>query len=95
MDWTHDPAIQSLSIRARAILNEGFIYTFGRDLEDRPIIIMDLGKIKFDRYDLTDYYCAINALINLVVENCFVPGVIESYLFVIDMDGKNFTSLPI
>ena len=69
MDWTHDPAIQSLSIRARAILNEGFIYTFGRDLEDRPIIIMDLGKIKFDRYDLTDYYCAINALINLVVEN--------------------------
>jgi hypothetical protein len=31
----------------------------------------------------------------LVVKECFVHGVVENYLFVIDMGGKNFTSLPI
>lgn len=76
------------------ILNEGAIYTFGRDMQDRPIVYMDLSKIKFDCYDINDYYCAINAVLNLVVENCFVHGVVETYLFVIDMGGKNFTSLP-
>lgn len=37
----------------------------------------------------------MNAVLNCVVEFCFVQGVIENYLFVIDMQGKNFTSLPI
>lgn len=55
---------------------------------------LDLSKIKLDKYDIIDYYCAFNAVLNLVVEYCFVPGVIENYVFVIDMGGKNFTSLP-
>lgn len=55
---------------------------------------MDLTKIRLDRYEIVDYYCAFNAVLNLVVNTCFVPGVIETYLFVIDMGGKNFTSLP-
>lgn len=32
---------------------------------------------------------------NAVINECFVAGVIETYLFVIDMEGNNFTSLPI
>ncbi len=30
----------------------------------------------------------------VVTQYLFVKGVIETYLFVIDMGGKNFTSLP-
>lgn len=54
-----------------------------------------MTKIKLDRYEVIDYYCAFNTLLNLVVEKCFVPGVVETYLFVMDMGGKNFTSLPL
>ncbi len=90
----HDPAIQTMSHKAAWILSEGAIYTFGRDKLNRPVVYLDLTKIKLDRYEIIDYYCAFNAVLNLVVSTCFVPGVIENYLFVIDMGGKNFTSLP-
>lgn len=70
------------------------IYTYGRDYKHRPIIIMNMSLIDFNRYTIEEYYCAINACITTVIEHMFVPGKIEKYLYVIDMGGKNFTSLP-
>jgi hypothetical protein len=90
-----NPSIQTLSSRARTILGEGAVYTFGRDRQSRPVVFLDLAKTHFDRYELGDYYCAINAVLNVVVDVCFVPGVVEQYLFVIDMGGQNFTSLRV
>lgn len=54
-----------------------------------------MSKMDFSRYSLKNYYSAINAVLNCVINYCFVKGVIETYLFVIDMGGKSFTSLPI
>lgn len=95
LEWMHDPAIQTLSHKASWIMNEGAIYTYGRDKTNRPVVYLDLSKVRFDRNDVTDYYCAFNAVLNVAVNTCFVPGVIENYVFVIDMGGKNFTSLPL
>ena len=80
----HNPAIQNLSDRAIAILKEGMIYTYGRDLKHRPIIVMNLTLVDFDKYSVEEYYCAINACIQTVIDYMFVPGRIEKYLYVID-----------
>lgn len=49
-EWLRDPAIQTTSARALSILEEGVIYTYGRDFYYRPIIIVqarliDLTKV--------------------------------------------------
>lgn len=72
----HDPAIQTISTKARSILNEGAVYSYGRDTKNQPVVYLDLGKVRFDRYSINDYYCAINAVLNIVVEQCFVQGVV-------------------
>lgn len=95
MEWCHNPAIQRINPRSQQILTAGAIYTYGRDRKDRPIVVLDLCKIDLETYELDNYYCAINAVISVVAQHCFVKGVIETYLFVIDMGGKNFTSLPL
>ena len=64
-------------------------------MEDRPIIYLRIGEIDLKNNSLDDYYSAINAVLTVVTKYLFVKGVIESYLFVIDLNGKNFTSLPI
>lgn len=59
--------IQKISDKAHEILKQGMIYTYGRDKKYRPIIIMNLSLIDFNKYETMDYYCAINALINTVI----------------------------
>ena len=55
---------------------------------------MDFPKMDFANNEIEDYYSAINAVLSLVVNHCFIKGVIETYLFVIDTGGKVF-SLPL
>ena len=70
------------------------IYTYGRDLKHRPIIIMNLSLVDFDRYTVEEYYSAINACIQTVIDHMFVPGRLEKYLYIIDMGNKSITSMP-
>ena len=94
MDWCHNPKIQTLHPKAEEILRSGGIYTYGRDKKNRPMVFMDFTQIDLSKYELDDYYCAINAVISVVRQHCFVKGVIETYLFVIDT-GEQVLGLPI
>lgn len=53
----------------------------------RPVIVMDMTKLDFDKYGLKDYYSAVNAVLNIVIEERFIKGVIETYLWMIDLGG--------
>lgn len=75
-------------------MKNGVIYTFGRDRNNRPIIYLNLAQINLKIYSLNEYYSAINAVLTVVTQFLFVKGVVETYVFIIDMGGKNFTSLP-
>lgn len=48
---------------------------------------MDMTKINFNSNTIDDYYAAINAVINTVIEYRFVKGFIENYLWVINLGG--------
>ena len=89
-----DPAVQNVNEKTLKILKNGFIYTFGRDKKDRPIIYLNLAQIDLKANTLDEYYSAVNAVLTVVTKFLFVKGSIESYMFIIDMGGKSFTSLP-
>ena len=56
---------------------------------------MNLSKLNFEKYTMTDYYCAINTLLTFVIDKTFIKGVAEKYFFIIDSGEKNLTSIPI
>lgn len=54
-----------------------------------------MALIDMQKYTIEDYLSATNAIITLVIEKLFIKGKVENYLFIIDTDNKNFTSLPL
>ena len=38
-----NPIIQTITPKAKVLLNQGVVFTFGRDIEDRPIIYLKIG----------------------------------------------------
>lgn len=55
---------------------------------------MNLGDTDFDKYSLNIYYQALNHVNNKVIREKFVPGYIETYDYILDLNEK-FLSLPI
>ena len=72
----------------------GWYYGLGRDRSQRPIIILNFRKmidagVNFDSLELIDL------LTNYTLENAFVPGVVESWNFVIDMKDISLYEFPV
>ena len=99
-EWQRNPNIQNLSPRARTLLENGSLYTYGRDPKYRPIIFLHVAQGDFNavralliKFSIEDYYCAFNHLLKPVMEYMFIPGRIENWIMVIDTGGKMFLPL--
>jgi len=55
---------------------------------------MNLAVIDLDQYTVNNYYQVLNVVNNKVVKDQFVPGYIETYDYVLDLQEK-FLTLPI
>ena len=47
---------------------------------------MNLSILDLSKHPLVHYYQAINHVLNKVIREEFVPGSIESYYFILDLD---------
>ncbi len=55
---------------------------------------MNLGDMDFDKYPLECFFQVLNYVNNRVINEQFVPGSIETYDYILDLNEK-FLSLPI
>ena len=60
------------------------IYSYGRDYDYCPIIIVKPALIDLAKYSPDDYYSAISNLLELIENNMLVLGVIEKWNVIID-----------
>lgn len=66
-EWFTNPDIQTLSSDAKQILKDGFAYSYGRTLDGRPFVIMNLGVFDLDRHNMNHYLQVLNNVLNRVV----------------------------
>ncbi len=66
-EWFNDSRIQRLNEKALKIINEGTVYAYGRSKCFYPVIYLNLSMIDLKKYDIYDYYSAMNAIINVVI----------------------------
>ena len=76
------------------VFKEGFVYSYGKTKDGRPFIAMNLGVFDLNKHSLNSYYQAMNNVLNRVLSEEFVPGSIENYYFILDIDEK-LLSLPL
>jgi hypothetical protein len=92
--WFTNPEIQKVTDNTRSIFRDGFVYCYSKAKDGRVFIIMDLSVIAAERYTPDNYYQSINYVLNKAVKEMFVPGSIETYYFVIDLNEQLLT-LPL
>ena len=78
------------------LLNNGFLYIYGRDHQYKPIIICQpyILQAKLDYFTNEDIMKASIFLCQFAVNNMLIPGQIENWVMFFNLDGTSLLSLP-
>lgn len=76
-------------------LNSGFLYVSGRDYKYRPIIIINVAKLVEHNFPADVMEATTAFFCDWVVKKLLVPGRIENWYMIIDLNNIGVTSLPV
>ena len=88
------PRITDLSPQM-ARLQSGGLYAYGRDKQQRPIIVLRFREILDAGIDKDNFLEINDILTGYVVFNAMVPGQIEQYFFIVDVRGVSLWEIPV
>ena len=78
------------------VLNSGFLYVFGRDHQFRPLLICQPYILQkcLKLYSDDDIYNASIFICQYMVNYMMIPGQIENWIMIVNMDGTSILSIP-
>lgn len=74
--------------------NSGYLYACGRDLELRPMLILNFRKLAEKGFCLQNVIKANHLLLEYVKREVLVPGRIETWDLLVDLEGVNSFKYP-
>ena len=75
-------------------LTHGITYVYKRDKGHRPIIIINVERLIAAASDVETMVYLANFQIDYVIRNCLLPGVIENWTVIVDMNNVGLTQIP-
>ncbi|CAG9336273.1 unnamed protein product [Blepharisma stoltei] len=84
----------SIDEESEKILNSGMMYSFGRDKDLRPIIVINMKKIKDSKIEMHALVKACHILLKYIKNKLLIPGRVETWLLIVDLDKMNAFSYP-
>ena len=78
------------------VLNTGFLYIFGRDHQFRPVVICQPYILQgmLDKYSDIDILNASLFICQYMANYMLIPGQIENWIMLVNMEGTSILSLP-
>ena len=94
--WRSEVDSITLTKKTIEILNTGFLYNYGYDNSFRPIVYLNFNNYKnhFTKFTDSEYETAIIYFMEYVVKNLFVPGQVETWVFITDKGDYSIFSIP-
>lgn len=78
------------------LTKNGFIYFFRRDKFLRPIVVVNIAKLKtLSADDLESFVPTISYLMTYSIQKALIPGKAECFVNIIDLNGVSMTSIPV
>ena len=91
--------IRIIDRRIKYILNSGLIYMHGRDCHFRPIIVVEAEKANelMDKmgYTFEELSQALQFFMNYIVNYMLIPGQIENWFLICDLNNIGVTKIPL
>jgi hypothetical protein len=76
-------------------MKSGFLYVSGRDFKYRPIVILNVRKIVDVEYPIEVINASTAFFCDFVVKKLLIPGYVENWIMLIDLNDVGITSLPV
>lgn len=95
IEWTRNYK-DKLTDRMKTILNYGMLYTYGRDIRFRPILIIELKKVNElidKKYSFDEINDTLIYFMKYAITYLFVPGQIENWIIITDFDDIGLGSI--
>lgn len=77
------------------LINSGVLYVCKRDKMGRPVTIMNVEKITKVICEIDDLISMCNYFFTFVVEKLMVPGLVETWIHVVDLKNVGVSSIPL
>lgn len=77
------------------LLQKGYYYAYGRDKAMRPIIYFNGRRWLDEGANLDEMIITIDLVNNYLIEKAMVPGRVEAYQTIVDMEGVSLTEIPV
>ena len=98
INWfeTTFPMIITPKDKSWELLNNGFLYIYGRDHQFRPIMVCQpyLLQKKMDYFSNSDIVNVCLFVCQFAVNNLLIPGQIENWIMFFNLKGTSLLSLP-
>ncbi|KRX11221.1 CRAL-TRIO domain [Pseudocohnilembus persalinus] len=92
--WRNEILPLKITDTAMELIQTGAIYLHGHDNRFRPIIIIDISKLK-KNVKLETICEGMTYFFEFILENVFLPGQIENWIVILDLKKCGATQLPI
>ena len=76
------------------LANAGFLYIAKRDKKGRPVIVMNVERIVQFECEQDDLLKFCDYFFTFCIEKLMVPGLIETWIMVVDLNNVSSTSVP-
>ncbi|EGR31019.1 cral trio domain protein [Ichthyophthirius multifiliis] len=93
-EWMNSHFNLEVDQKMQSFLQEGIIYLSGKDHRYRPIIILNVFKLVGKENSFPDILKAITYFLDVIMENMFLPGQIENWVIICDLNNLGITNLP-
>ena len=77
------------------VLKSGMLYVSGRDYKYRPILILNVRRLIESNFETEIIASATAFFCDFVVKKLLIPGRIENWIMIIDLNDVGMTSLPV
>lgn len=77
----------------RTFINSGLMYVHGRDHRFRPIIVFNAYRIDLKIINEDQMLKGITYLLEIVMKYYFIPGQVENWVLIMDLNGSGLSSL--
>ncbi|CAD8081295.1 unnamed protein product [Paramecium sonneborni] len=92
--WRANPNMHNLNKQMQEFLEAGFLYTFGRDYQFRPIIYLEAYRIDQKKYPKDFMIQTLSFFLGFVKKHMMMPGKVENWICVIDTKDIGVFGLP-
>mmetsp|Transcript_25423 Transcript_25423/g.25176 ORF Transcript_25423/g.25176 Transcript_25423/m.25176 type:complete len:132 (+) Transcript_25423:309-704(+) len=94
LTWREEHLPIILTDVQKELIDNGYLYTHGRDKLFRPLVVHNPKVYKAFKPDIDEALMACHFVMHYIRDNMMIPGIIENWVPIIDLANMSVNDIP-